>query len=334
MVDGVSRVNSAVGTTSADSVKKIKDVAQNVMFDSKNPTPAGKGTSVESGNPYFKPLVDDYFMDLKPSHRDDAIKMASGVRGRLGKLYAKVMREKPENLASIEIPPFPSVPTTCKKNDRLSTFDTLLREHEHTVTTFLENALEDTIVEQVNANTDMRAAETQAVVLASTSAVLNEIFGVQLQLNETQQKIVAGFKTINNLIETNTHKIITAVGSNREKIIMAINKATNEVKECIVEDGNITRAQEFLNTVGLHEHMYDNATWLGMKVDTQGLWTRQHVSKEHNITRQFIHEEHEATRKGDFLFGYDSPEVPVSPEDGGTIPWWMPLFGPPAPDAY
>ena len=281
MVDGVSRVNSAVGTTSADSVKKSKDVAQNVMFDSKNPTPTGKGTSVESGNPYFKPLADDYFMDLKPSHRDDAIKMASGVRGRLGKLYAKVMREKPENLASIEIPPFPAVPKDCKKNDRLSTFDTLLREHENTVTTLLEDALEDTMVEQINSNTNARAVETQALVIARSNDELAAIYNLHVDM-------LNGLNGIANMIDTSTHRIITAVNANGEKVIRAIDKATNEIKEYVAKDGNLTRMQEFLNSVGLHDHMEYTRKHLGYKIDDQGDWTRQHVTDEHEETRAKI----------------------------------------------
>lgn len=336
MVDGVSRVNAGLASGVYDDGKKLSNAGQgsNVVPMAGKNVDTAKGTTVQTGNPYFAKLPDDYFMELKSGDRDDAIRMTNDVRTRLAMAYADVLRENPDALVGVELPPFPEVPTDCKKKDRLDTYLDALRNHEFMVTTLLNEAKEATIVEQVNVNTDMRAAETQDVVLATTNAELAAIYSLHAAMLD-------GLNSIANLIETETHRIITAVDSNGKNIIRAINKATNEIKECIVEDGAKTRADAFLNTLGLHQHMNYNTTWLGLKIDDQGKWTRdtvesehrhtrRRVTKEHNITRQFIHEEHEATRDAAGIFRYDSPEVPVSPEDGGTRPWWMPFFGPPA----
>lgn len=330
MFDGVSRVNAGVSpeVVGGDKLPNRGARPQDVVpVGASKKEDTAKGTSVQTGNPYFAKLPDDYFMELKSGDRDDAIRMTNDVRTRLAMAYADVLRENPDALVGVELPPFPEVPTDCKKKDRLDTYLDALRNYEFMVTTLLNEAKEDTIVEQVNANTDMRAAETRALVVATSSAELAAIYSLH-------EDMFKGLNSIANLIETETHRIITAVDSNGKKIMRAINKATNEIKECIVEDGNRTRMEAFLNTAGLHQHIHGATTWLGLKIDDQGQWTRQHVSREHNITRQFIHEEHEATRSVAAGVPYsvvDPPEVPVSPEDGGTRSWWMPYFGPPAP---
>jgi len=329
MVDGVSPVNAGFTTTEVDGGEKFFNRGvrpQNeVVPVGSSKRDSAKGTSVQTGNPYFQKLPEDYFMELRDSDKNRAIKETSEVRGSLGRLYAKVLKENP--YADIDLPPLPEINTSVRKKDRLDTYLAELREYEITAEQVLNDARDVSVVEQVNANTNARAAETQALVAATSSAELAAIYSLR-------EDMFNGLNNIASLIETETHRIIAAVDANGNKIMRAINKATKEIKEFIVEDGDRTRLDAFYNTVGLHQHMDYNTTWLGLKIDDQGQWTREHVSREHNITRQFIHEEHEATRS--VADEYRSinvapPEVPVSPEDGGSMPWWIPFFGPPAP---
>ena len=293
MVDGVSRVNAGFTTPEVDGVNRLPDRgarSQEVVPVGASKKDTAKGTTVQTGNPYFAKLPEDYFMELSRSKRDNARTATSNVRTRLALAYADVLRVNPDALVGVELPPFPEVPTDCKKKDRLETYLDALRNYEFMVTTLLNEAKEDNIVERVNANTDMRAAETQALVVATSSAELAAIYSLH-------EDMFKGLNSIANLIETETHRIITAVDSNGKKIMRAINKATNEIKECIVEDGNRTRVQEFLNTLELHEHMDYNTTWLGFKVDDQGQWTRDTVSFQHKWTRENVADEHNATRQ-------------------------------------
>ena len=300
MFDGVSRVNAGFTTPEVDGVNRLPDRgarSQKVVPVGASKKDTAKGTSVQTGNPYFQKLPEDYFMELKSSDRDEARRMTNDVRTRLAIAYADVLRENPDALVGVELPPFPEVPTDCKKKDRLDTYLDALRNYEFTVTTLLNGAKEDTIVERVNANTDMRAAQTQALIGASTTAVLGEIFGVQLQLNAAQQEIMASLKNIQNLVEVGTFKIITAVDDIGRKVIVALDETAKTIKTCIVEDGDRTRAQEFLNTLGLHEHMDYNTTRLGLKIDDQGQWIRETVESEHQETRENVADEHNATRQ-------------------------------------
>lgn len=329
MVDGVSRVNAGFTTTEVDGGEKFFNRGvrpQNeVVPVGSSKRDSAKGTSLQSGNPYFQKLPEDYFEELRDSDKNEAITKTSEVRGSLGRLYAKVLKENP--YADIDLPPLPEINTSVRKKDRLDTYLAELREYEITAEQVLNDARDVSVVEQVNANTNARAAETQALVVATSSAELAAIYSLR-------EDMFNGLNNIANLIETETHRIIAAVDSNGNKIMRAINKATNEIKEFIVEDGDRTRLDAFYNTVGLHQHMDYNTTWLGLKIDDQGQWTRQHVSHEHNITRKFIHDEHEATRSVAHGVPYVAvmpPEVPISPEDGGEEPLLPIFFDPPAP---
>ena len=67
--NGVSSVNVTSATTDVQKTNKNSEsiTKNNTVAMSAQPQTYGKGTSVESGNPYFKKLPDEHFMDLKPS---------------------------------------------------------------------------------------------------------------------------------------------------------------------------------------------------------------------------------------------------------------------------
>ncbi len=269
---------------------------------------SGKGTSVQrsGGNPFYEETDFEHFDGLGGAKMTQADSATKRVKGELARLYNEVKRTNPEAVENLEFPPLPSVPKKGKKDLKLEAYLSALDQYRATCEELLEGVGKQTVVDEVRG----AAQSVTNTVVAMGNANMAATLGVG-------EAMLNGLAEIYNKIDTDTHTILSAVDSNGQKILRAINKQTGEIKQFIAQDGDKTRLQQFLNTValdrnisakidGVHRHIDDNGEWvtrrlsndiddarqdINANIKTSERKIKGHVSDEHDKTRKFTKDE-------------------------------------------
>lgn len=239
-----------------------------------------RGTSVQhsGGNPFYAETDFEHFDGLGGSGMTQADSATKRVKGELARLYNDVKRTNPEAVEGLEFPPLPNVPPKGKKALKLEAYLSALDQYRATCEALLEGVREQTVVDEVRGGNAAVINEVRGAAQAVTNTVV-EMGSANLAATlGVGEAMLNGLQTVYNKIDTDTHTILSAVDSNGKKILRAINKQTGEIKQFIAEDGDITRLQQFMNTValdrnisakinGVHRHINSEGNWIVSKID-------------------------------------------------------------------
>lgn len=260
---------------------------------------SGKGTAVQrsGSNPFYEETDFEHFEGLGGAKMTQADSATKRVKGELARLYNEVKRTNPEAVETLEFPPLPTVPKKGKKDLKLEAYLSALDQYRATCEELLEGVREQTVVDEVRG-----AAESVTnTVVAMGNANMAATLGVG-------EAMLDGLAEIYNKIDTDTHTILSAVDSNGQKILRAINKQTGEIKQFIAQDGAKTRLQQFLNTValdrnisakidGVHRHIDENGRWIGHKIELAEEGIKDEVRASEGRIKNRVSNEHDKTRK-------------------------------------
>ncbi len=257
-----------------------------------------RGTSVQhsGGNPFYEETDFEHFDGLGGSGMTQADSATKRVKGELARLYNEVKRTNPEAVETLEFPPLPSVPKKGKKSLKLEAYLNALDQYRQTCEELLEGVKEQTVVDEVRAS----AQDVKDTVVAMGSANLAATLGVG-------EAMLDGLQTVYNKIDTDTKVIISAVNSNGQRVLRAIDKNTKEIKELVMAEGQMTRDQEYWNSVvadirnsdridGVHRHIDEKGNWLANKIDKAEDNINEHTTKQAKKTRSHVSDEHDETR--------------------------------------
>ena len=111
------------------------------------------------------------------------------------------------------------------------------------------------------------------------------------------EAMLNGLSEIYNKIDTDTHTILSAVNSNGQKILRAIDKQTGEIKQFIAEDGDKTRFQQFLNTLDIMDHTSWRIDGVHRHIDERGHWIEQKIDEAREDVNEYNRKQHEETRE-------------------------------------
>lgn len=268
-----------------------------------------RGTSVQhsGGNPFYEETDFEHFDGLGGSGMTQADSATKRVKGELARLYNEVKRTNPEAVETLEFPPLPSVPKKGKKSLKLEAYLSALDQYRQTCEELLEGVREQTVVEEVRSGNaeviqEVRASEAKTIetVVAMGSANLAATLGVG-------EAMLNGLQTVYNKIDTDTKVIISAVNSNGQRVLRAIDKKTNEIKELVMVEGQATRDQEFWNSIvadmrnenrieSVHRHIDANGNWLSKKIDDAKTSVKKHIDSAKDDIEKHVTDEHEKTR--------------------------------------
>ncbi len=283
----------------------FKEQITNVPMTSGKTDFAQKGTAVQKtgGNPFYEPTDFEHFEGLGSDRMTQADSATKRVKGELARLYNDVKRANPEAVEELEFPPLPTVPPKGKKALKLEAYLSALDQYRQICEDLLEGVGKDTVVDEVRAEN----AKTRAAVVAMGSANLAATLGVKAD-------VINGLQAIYNKIDTSTKTVLSAVNANGQRVLRAIDKQTGDIKEIVIADGQLTRDQEYWNSVvadiregariyGVHRHIDDNGEWINRntervvdgakkeitkKIDTSTDEIKRHTTKEHEETRDYF----------------------------------------------
>ncbi|MCM1009322.1 MAG: hypothetical protein NC390_00400 [Fusobacterium sp.] len=263
---------------------------------------SGKGTAVQrsAGNPFYEETDFEHFDGLGGAKMTQADSATKRVKGELARLYNEVKRVNPEAVENLEFPPLPSVPKKGKKDLKLEAYLSALDQYRATCEELLEGVGKQTVVDEVRGTAEAVTSTVVAIGNANMAATLG-----------VGEAMLSGLGKIYNKIDTDTHTILSAVDSNGNKILRAINKQTGEIKQFIAQDGDKTRLQQFLNTValdrnisakidGVHRHIDQNGEWIihrtDEKIDAAEQNINKNISKSERHVKEHVSNEHDKTR--------------------------------------
>jgi len=270
---------------------------------------SGRGTSVQhsAGNPFYAETDFEHFDGLGGSGMTQADSATRRVKGELARLYNEVKRTNPEVVENLEFPPLPSVPAKGKKALKLEAYLNALDQYRATCEELLEGVAKQTVVDEVHGGNAAVIGEVRGAAQSVTNTVIS-MGSVNLAATMgVGEAMLNGLETIYNKIDSDTHTIISAVNSNGQRVLRAIDKQTGEIKEFIAKDGDKTRLQEFLNTValdrnlsakieGVHRHIDDEGNWINNRIESAKDDIKDHTTSEHKKTRTHTTNEHKETR--------------------------------------
>lgn len=307
MVEGISRLNGTQQAQGSDGGVKHQEGYGNQAVYNFTPDNQGKGTSVQrqGGNPFYADVDSEVYKDEFNFNKKNSLDIAGKVQDAYDTLAAKyddvtqkmqsILRnpnasQEAKNLArnaltELQTMSFQDMPTPAKKGnqaERIKNFeDKLYGSRTNDEVGYLDRMLQkmdalledyglNTILTELNrmdANADQRARQTQSLIVATSSAELQAIQGLE-------ERMVEGLTEIKGYIGDATHKIITAVNANGDRIIRAIDTSTGAIKEVVVKEGETTResietAKQFLK----REIETHSVTWHGLP-DPMGLTER------------------------------------------------------------
>ncbi len=308
----------AVKKTQTTELRKLPAEAQGanvVPITSGKVDNAGKGTAVQrsAANPFYEETDFEHFDGLGGSKMTQADSATKRVKGELARLYNEVKRANPEAVENLEFPPLPTVPKKGKKDLKFEAYMSALDQYRQTCEELLEGVGKQTVVDEVRGGTAAVIGEVRNVG-KTVVAMGNANLAATMQVGEA---MLDGLQTIYNKIDTDTHTVLSAVNSNGQKILRAIDRQTGQIKQIVIEDGDRTRLQQFLNTValdrnisakidGVHRHIDDNGDWvvgktseriddaeqnINKNIRTSERRVKEHVSDEHDKTRKFTKKE-------------------------------------------
>lgn len=273
----VKEVKSKTETGKSDNVHKEKNF---VVPLSSGTQVEAKGTKVQhsGGNPFYEETDFEHFDGLGNSGMTQADSATKRVKGELARLYNDVKRTNPDAVEVLEFPPLPSVPAKGKRALKLEAYLSALDQYRATCEELLEGVKEQTVVDEVR---------------GGNASVINEVRGAAQSLKNTVtemgaanlaatmgvgEAVLQGLTNIYNKVDTDTKVIISAVNSNGQRVLRAIDKNTNEIKELVMVDGQMTRDQEYWNSIiseirtsekieSVHRHINAEGNWIVKKID-------------------------------------------------------------------
>lgn len=258
-----------------------------------------RGTSVQhqGGNPFYAETDFEHFDGLGSSGMTQADSATKRVKGELARLYNDVKRTNPEAVENLEFPPLPSVPAKGKKPLKLEAYLSALDQYRQTCEELLEGVAEQTVVDEVRGGTAAVIGEVRGGVQAVTNTVV-EMGSANLAATlGVGEAMLNGLSEIYNKIDTDTHTILSAVNSNGQKILRAIDKQTGEIKQFIAEDGDKTRFQQFLNTLDIMDHTSWRIDSVHRHIDERGHWIEQKIDEAREDVNEYNRTQHEETRE-------------------------------------
>lgn len=296
---GEGRPVAAYGENNDVVKQQLQDHKVNVPMTGGPAKDERRGTSVQhsAGNPFYEETDFEHFDGLGGSGMTQADSATKRVKGELARLYNEVKRTNPEAVETLEFPPLPSVPKKGKKALKLEAYLNALDQYRQTCEELLEGVKEQTVVDEVRAS----AQDVKDTVVAMGSANLAATLGVG-------EAMLDGLQTVYNKIDTDTKVIISAVNSNGQRVLRAIDKKTNEIKELVMVEGQATRDQEFWNSIvadmrnenrieSVHRHIDANGNWLSEKIDDAKTSVKKHIDSAKDDIEKHVTDEHEKTRE-------------------------------------